>query len=314
MRTLFAGLLLMVGSALTPAVAAADSIEASYKFYWNGFLVSQADTSATIAPESYDFALDFRMRGMAKLFANGRSKARVTGRMNGDGPVPALYENSGRWDGKDYAQTMTFSSEGALVDQKLDWPEKWLEEFKREPVPEDLQVGPDPASLVIKLISTPLGRATASDPMVVRSFDGDSVFDWDITCEPEPVMLEESGKSPFSGEAYECSFGGKLVAGERILTEKQQKKAEKRRRKAEKRRAKGKKDEEEKPPKIWVQAFEDGAYILPVRAEMSTGMGRVVMYLSSLELDRKPETVVASSAGKSVTEKVQVTADAESLR
>lgn len=313
MRTLVTGLLLLSGPALAPSAAAADTIEASYKFYWNGFLVSQADTTAMISSEDYDFSLEFRMRGMAKLFANGRSQARVTGRMNGEGPVPALYENSGRWDGEDYAQTMTFTSEGALLEQQLDWPEKWLEEFKREPVPENLRVGPDPASLVIKLISTPLGQATATEPLVVRSFDGDTVFDWDINCLAEPVALDPSGKSPFSGEAYECSFGGKLVAGERILTEKQKKKAEKRRMKAEKRRAKGK-EKEQQPPKIWVQVFEDGAYILPVRAQVSTGMGRVTMYLASLDLKREGDTVVASAGAKSATDHMRAAADAGSLR
>jgi len=104
------------------------------------------------------------------------------------------------------------------------------------------------------------------------------------------VVLEESSHSPYSGEAYECGFDGKLVAGKRILTEKQKEKAEKRRRKAEKKRLKaekrGKKVEEDEdvPPKLWVQVFEDGAYLLPVRAEVSTDMGKVRMYLSALSV------------------------------
>lgn len=312
MRKTLSAYSLLAAASLAPAAAAADKIDASYKFYWKGLLVSSADTAATIDTDSYDLAIDFRMRGIAKLFANGHSKARVSGRMDGGAPVPALYENGGRWDGDDYAQTMTFDHAGALVDQQLDWPEKWLEEFKREPVPDDMRVGPDPASLVVKLISTPLARATGSTPMVERSFDGDTVFDWNITCLPEPVLLEESGKSPFSGEAYECSFGGELVAGKRILTEKQQKKAEKRRKKEEKRRAKGK-HKEEKPPKLWVQVFEDGAYILPVRAEMATGMGRVRMYLASLDVTEDAAvTPVENVTAQPVSE--AVLADAESLR
>lgn len=287
---------LLVALSYAPAAFAGEKMDATYKFYWKGILVSQADTSATLSPEKYDLEIDFRMRGIAKLFANGRSSVRVKGRLDDTGPVPALYETDGRWDGDDYAQTMTFDSDGALVEQKLDWPEKWLEESKREPVPDDMQVGPDPASLVVKLISMPLENVTSNEGVVVRSFDGDSVFDWGITCLPDPVELDESGKSPFSGEAYECGFDGELVAGKRILTEKQKKKAEKRRKKEEKRRAKGK-VEEEKPPKMWVQSFMDGAYILPVRAEVSTGMGRVVMYLSSLEVSESmPATVERANA------------------
>lgn len=291
---------------LAQGAAAADKINATYKFYWNGLLVSEANTSATIADEAYDFALDFRMRGVAKLFANGRSSARVEGALQDGAPIPLKYENYGRWDGKDYAQTMTFDATGSMLENKLEWPKKWLEEFKREPVPEDLQVGPDPASIVIALIQRSLSDVTGDAPYVVRSFDGDSVFDWDVSCSADSVDLEPSGKSPFAGAAYECGFGGTLVAGERILTEKQKKKAEKRRRKEEKRRAKGKEVDEPKPPKIWVQSFEDGAYLLPVRAEVSTGMGRVTMYLTDFSLDDLPsvsqaslddaETVVASRA------------------
>lgn len=312
MRTWLSGLVLGAVAAASTGVTAGDKLQAQYKFYWGALLVSEANSSATIDSEAYEFAVDFRIRGMAKLFANGYSNARAEGRMADGAPVPTLYENSGRWDGENYAQTMTFDSTGLMLDQQLDWPEKWLEESKREPVPADMQKGPDPASMVVKLISMPLARATASEPMVVRSFDGDTVFDWDITCLPDPVMLEPSGKSPFSGEAYECSFGGELVAGKRILTEKQQKKAEKRRRKAEKRRAKGK-ENDEKPPKLWVQVFEDGAYILPVRAEVSTGMGRVKMYLSSLDVTKEPDAMVVSAETQK-TPTSTMTADTESFR
>lgn len=277
-----------IGLAFSAAVvagqsaASADQLDAEYKFYWKGLLVSSAETQLKTTDETYDFALDFRMRGVAKLFANGRSKAKVSGRLDGDSAMPLQYETDGRWDGDDYAQTMTFDSDGSLIDQKLDWPEEWIEDNKREPVPEEMQRGPDPASLVVKLVSTPLEQATSGTPFKVRSFDGDSVFEYGITCQPEPVILEPSSHSPYSGEAYECGFGGELLAGKRILTEKQKKKAEKRRRKAEKRRAKGKKEEEDVPPKLWVQSFQNGAYLLPVRAELSTGMGKVRMYLSTL--------------------------------
>ena len=291
----------LLGSVMMACVAqgaaAADKINATYKFYWKGLLVSEANTSATIGDDAYDFALDFRMRGVAKLFANGRSQARVEGAIHDGAPIPVRYENSGRWDGKDYAQTMTFDAAGSLIENKLDWPEKWLKEFKREPVPEDMQVGPDPASIVIALIQQSLADVSGEAPYVVRSFDGDSVFDWDVSCSAETVDLEPSGKSEFSGAAHECGFGGTLVAGKRILTEKQKKKAEKRRRKEEKRRAKGKEVDEPKPPKIWVQSFDDGAYLLPVRAEVSTGMGRVTMYLTEFSLDDLPAVSQASLSG-----------------
>lgn len=301
-NTLSAILAIGTGIAAAPASLADEQLEAEYKFYWKGLLVSSAETQLKMTDETYDFALNFRMRGIAKLFANGRSKARVSGRLDDDSVMPLIYETDGRWDGEDFAKTMTFDREGALIDQKLDWPEKWLTEFKREPVPDNLKRGPDPASLVVKLIGIPLAQTTGDTPYRVRSFDGDSVFEYGITCQPEPVVLEKSSHSPYSGEAYECGFDGKLVAGKRILTEKQKKKAEKRRRKAEKRRAKGKEDPE-KPPKLWVQAFEDGTYLLPVRAEVSTDMGKVRMYLSTLNVIDPRFDAAADSVSSANVEK-----------
>lgn len=302
MRILFSSLAVLGAVSTASSVAAADKLDATYKFYWKGFLVSQADTSASITPDTYEFALDFRMRGVATIFASGRSSAKVSGLLQDRAPVPQHYETSGRWDGKDFAQTMTFDGNGTMLENKLDWPEKWLEEFKREPVPKELQVGPDPASLVISLIHTPLERAVGEEPLVMRTFDGDSVLDWIITCEQEPVALEESGKSPFAGEAYECTYDGKLVAGKRILTEKQKKKREKERekarKKAEKRRKKGE-EEEDRSPKIWMQAFEDGTYILPVRAEFQSGLGRVKMYLTEYDA-QIDEAQTTASEGVSI--------------
>ena len=92
------------------------------------------------------------------------------------------------------------------------------------------------------------------------------------------------------------------------MTEKQKKKAEKRRLKAEKKRLKAEKrgkkyeEDEDMPPKLWVQPFEGGAYLLPVRAEVTTGMGKVVMYLSALNVtDTEAVESVASEAIESPT-------------
>lgn len=279
----------------TTSTYAGQRLDAEYGFYWKGILVASAETATLVTDDIYDLSLNFRMRGIAKLFANGRSAVSARGRLSADGlPIPTRYTSDGRWDGEDYAQTMIFDESGALAEQQLDWPEKWLEEFKREPVPEEMQVGPDPASMIIQLITTPVTMAADGSPIVARTFDGDSVLEWQVSCLPDAVILEESGKSPFAGKAYECGFSAELLAGKRILTEKQKKKEEKRRKKEEKRRAEGKEDED-LPPKIWVQPVADGKYFLPVRAEVSSGMGRVVMYLKDLTVTDIPAPINAGT-------------------
>lgn len=293
-KTALAGVLPFLG--LLP-LSAADTLQAEYKFYWKGLLVASAQTDTLVAKDGYDFSFNFQMRGVAKLFSNGRSVVKAKGKLGDDGTLtPEIFISDGRWDGEDYAQTIRFDENGVMAEQILDWPDKWIEESKREPIPEDLQVGPDPASLMVALIRVPLTRAVDGTPVVLRAFDGDSVFDWNFGCASEPVVIEPSSHSPFAGDAHECGFSANLVAGKRILTEKQKKKAEKQRIKEEKRRAKGKDVNEDEPPKLWVQSFADGAYILPVRAELTTGMGRIVGYLSSLEVKADTLHVDAASS------------------
>lgn len=266
------------------AFAPTETLRAEYGFYWNGIRISTAEAMAALSEEDYDIAFNFRVRGLAALFASGRAHVRSTGKLTNDdnqlSTQPTRYYSMGRWDGKNYSQTMTYDDEGMLADQQLDWPEKWLNEFEREPVPDELKTGPDPISVVLELITSPLSAAQNGNTVGGRIFDGDSVFDMNLNCSDTPVALEESSHSPYFGDAYTCEMGGELVAGKRILNEKQKKEAEKERKKREKKKAKGKEDP---PPQMWVQPVLDGAFMLPVRAEASTGFGRVKMYLQSLE-------------------------------
>ncbi|NVJ97200.1 MAG: DUF3108 domain-containing protein [Alphaproteobacteria bacterium] len=291
-RALGAAALLMI----TPSVAASETVDASYEFRWKGIRVSSAEARATVAEERYDFSLNFRMRGIAKLFANGRSEVTARGRLGPDGmTIPEYYNSNGRWDGKDYDRTLTFDANGNLVEMEQDWPEKWLEEYKREPVPADLQRGPDPASLAVALMQARVPDVATAEGVKVQVFDGDSVFEYGMKCSAETTVLEESKHSVFSGPAHECFFEGKLVAGKRILTEKQLKKQEKERAKAEKRRKKGEEEKEEEPPRFWLAEQGEAGYLVPVRADMPTDMGRVLMYLKDFTVTPAVNDTVVTS-------------------
>lgn len=276
---------------------AGERITASYSFLWKGLLVSSVEAKADMKPDAYDLAINFRMRGLAKLFANGRSEVTSSGLLTDDGTVqPLHYRSEGRWDGEDYSRTMTFGDEGVLQTLEQDWPEKWLEKYPREEVPEELRRGPDPASLAMMILKARVPEPGAEGPMVTRvqAFDGDSVFEYLVSCGTEQVELEPSRHSDHAGRAYECTLDGNLVAGRRILTEKEKEKLEKKRAKEERKREKGKLEEEE-PPKFWLAPQADAAYLLPVRAEMSTDMGRVHMYLKELEITPLPAETTMNS-------------------
>ncbi len=283
--------LAFVGSAET---LAAERLEATYDFIWKGLLVSTVEARADLAPETYDLEIDFRMRGLAKLFANGRSELRSSGMVVDGDILPREYVSAGHWEGEDYTRTLRFAPDGMLKEIEQDWPEKWEKKYPREEVPADLRRGPDPASLAIALLRARITEAQATEPFAIQVFDGSTVFEWQVRCSAEPVEIEASRHTDFSGPAHECVIGGELVAGKRILTEKEKKKLEKEREKR-RRKAEKKGEDEETPPKFWVMTQGEGGYLLPVRAEMQTDMGRVHMYLKELAITDLTDVPVVAS-------------------
>ncbi|MCJ9429714.1 DUF3108 domain-containing protein [Kordiimonas marina] len=261
--------------------AAAERIAATYNFILHGFVVSTAETVAALNPHDYRLDIDFRMRGIAKLFSNGHSEITATGRFGqGGGLAAERFVSAGHWDGSDYSRTMVFDGAGKLKEQKRDFPAKWLKEYRFEPVPKDMQVGPDPASLIVALLRDPPLAATGDGVKAYRVFDGDSVVEWQLKCGPDMVEVEKSSHSPKYGPARECLVGNRLVAGKLIETEKQRKKRLKREAKAAKR--KDKDDDADVAPRLWLQAVPGSRYLVPIRAEFKTGMGTIRMYLKDL--------------------------------
>ncbi|NVJ68953.1 MAG: DUF3108 domain-containing protein [Alphaproteobacteria bacterium] len=274
---------LLMMFAASGAANAAERLEATYDFLWNGIRVSTAEARADLMADRYDLSIGFRMRGLAKLFSNGRSVVTAKGAYGGEyNVIPVSYDSSGRWDGEDYSRSLTFTPEGSLLSLEQDWPEKWQEDFPREDVPAELKRGPDPASIAVALMTAEISAITTGDVISIPVFDGETVIEWQMQCSAEAVELENSSHSDFAGPAHECMLGTKLVAGKRILTEKEKKKLEKGRAKREKKKNKGK--EEDHRPRFWVMADEQTGYLLPVRAEMESGMGRVMMYLKELQV------------------------------
>lgn len=292
-----ASLSLMV---VSPAFANTHRIEATYNFVWKGMLVSTADTIAEVSDATYSLDVEMRMRGLARLFVGGgKTTFAADGMIGADGSLqPQNYESRGKWKGNPYRESLTYDSQGNLTSIVKDWPEKWQQENKREPVPSALRGGHDPASLLMALIRRPLSvsePAGGVGPASFQVFDGDTVTNWQIECGDTPVRIKRSKHAETSGEAHECTINQTLLAGERILTEKQKAKAAKQaKRRAAKAKRKGKKKAYEGPMKIWMQPVADGAYWLPIRALVPSEKGAVRVYLKQLALnDVRPEPLAA---------------------
>ena len=273
--------------AAAPATALSQRVAATYNFVWKGMLVSTAKTTAEISSEAYSLNAEVRMRGLAKLFAgSGKTTFSANGRVGVDGNIqPQEYSSNGKWKGHAYRERLTYDLDGNLSAVVQDWPEKWKKENAREPVPEAMQNGYDPASMFVALMSKRfLFQSTASEahPAVYKVFDGDTVVSWSVNCANAPVWLEKT-KHSTGGQAHECVFSRELLAGQRIFPVNH--KAKKSRPVSKRRKGRGRKASAKPydgPLTIWIRQLENSEIWMPVQALLPSEKGTVKMYLKEL--------------------------------
>lgn len=272
--------------------ASAETHQASYEFRWGGLLIGESDVRLTTDDDSYRIETTFRTRGLLSLFSKGESRASATGDILPDGRlVPDQYVSEGRWGGDDYRRMIRYDDTGRVAGIEQDWPEEWLKDDKREPVPEDQQAGPDPLSLLVSAVSGAALPGGVESDRVWRSFEGRSVIDFRVRCLDGMDEVPESRHSPIAGEAVACGLTSEIVAGKPIETEKERRKREKREAKELAARDKGHDDERDgtrdaalKGLRLWLQRDEAAGLWLPIRARMRSGWGTVRMIMVESEL------------------------------
>jgi len=272
-----------------PAAAFSQRIEATYNFVWKGMLVSTAETTAEIGDDAYSLNAEVRMRGLAKLFAGSdKTSFSASGLVGQNGDIrPQEYNSNGNWKGHAYTESLTYDVEGNLSAIVKDWPEKWQKENAREPVPQALQNGYDPASMFVALMrrQLPIGSmAVNSKPAVYRVFDGDTVVSWSVNCANTPVRLKKTRHSA-GGQAHECVFSKELLAGELILpvSHKVKKQGSSQKRRTARGRRAGNKAYSG-PLKVWMRPLKNSEFWVPVQALVPSEKGAVKMYLKKLAM------------------------------
>ena len=148
---------------------------------------------------------------------------------------------------------MAFAPDGRVA--RLEVPPEDL--TTREPVPETLRVGPDPASLALSAVR----QAEPGLRLAARSFDGRRAFAYELAC-AEQVDLA-------SGAELACSVFARLLAG------------------ASRRWGSGSGAAEREPALIWLRRAGDGRF-WPVRLEVSSRFGAVTARLLAWESPPAP--------------------------
>ncbi|MFC4347610.1 DUF3108 domain-containing protein [Kordiimonas lipolytica] len=267
----------------TPTLAAPERIEATYDLIWKGFHVSTAETVTELDGSRYFLGINIKTHGLLKMATGGHGTFEISGQLLPDGGVQTeSLDADGYWDGDAFSQKLRYGADGHLAAYETKRPEDWLEKNAREAVPVELKTGPDPASLFVSLMQNPINfRAEAMDqPILLRSFDGEAVVDWQLGCAAKPVALKRSKHSPIAGQAYECALETTTVAG-KLLKEEKKKKLVKRGPRGRRQTV----DLDDVTPKVWLMAMGDGDRLMPVRAQVPSEKGVVGLYLSKLTMD-----------------------------
>ena len=281
---LFALMLSHSPGLVAEAPSPSQRIEATYDLIWNGFHVSTAETIAELGSDSYFLGVRIRTHGLLQLATKGSGDIEVSGQILPGGRVqPRQFSASGMWHGDAFSQKLSFAADGHVDSFESNRPDDWLQKNRRAPVPDALKAGPDPASLFVALLQAPLNFGDTGTAINIRTFDGDSVVDWQMGCAETPVMIKPSSHSSLSGQALECDVGTTLVAGAKLDDDSDKVVRVKRGPGGVKRPVKAS-DIAEAKTRVWLMAVDGGTRLMPVRAEVPSENGTVDLYLSKLAL------------------------------
>lgn len=234
---------------LLPATpAAAEPLRVAYELSWNAIEVATVETELSRDEAGYRLVWRGQTSGFLGLLYPFASEAWSEGSQAGAGVTPRRFAGLSKRGEDENAWAVDFDPTGRAV--RVEIPED--DRADREPVPAELQVGPDPLSLAL----TALSRAKPGFREAGTAFDGRRVLRIAAVCADAPEA------TPDFGEALLCTVEGKLVAGaSRRWRDRQQPQAER------------------PPTRVWLTRGTVAGGWWPVRIESPTRWGTVTALL-----------------------------------
>lgn len=258
--------------ALPPPTAPATSAQPgdlglSYAIYVGG--VHVIDASAHIGPlaEMYRVGLSLQTDGFLGRIASWKTDVRAHGRLDGMGmPQPVRFTAHGAWRDEPRLTTLDYPGTGAPLLSLADpAPEK-----DREPVPDELRQGTlDPVSAIVAVLDR-VGRGGTCD-LTVPVYDGRQRYDLAFSDRGQD-QVPASDLSVFSGPARRCAVTYKPLAGKW-----KESRPDRRDRDGEGARRAG------REVTLWVAPATPGGPAVPVRLEMDSPLGPVMVHLAKLD-------------------------------
>lgn len=195
----------LVGLALVPRDAAAESVRAIYDVYAAGMTVLQMEADFELTPAGYRVETRMRTQGVAAAFVSGEQVSRAAGAWGRGTVLPSTYRSEGVWRGRDRLVVLAWSGGNPVVEAMVPPNDE-----EREAVPVEARRGTIDALSAMALLSrTVAGSGTCEGRAPV--YDGRRRSDFAISTQGRELI--RPWRSAWHGEALRCSFEGRLVAG-----------------------------------------------------------------------------------------------------
>ena len=189
------------------APAAAESVSARYQIRAFGLTIGSARMKAEIGDGAYSATLSGGMKGVARIFSDGKGEAEVSGTIVDGQIVPTSYVLNWQEDDDDEEVRMGFGG-GRLQSFEIIPPPRPRK--NRVPLTDDHKIGVlDPLSTV--LVPAQAHRPEAACDRSVRVLEVRTRFDLLLTYAGTETV--SGGKESYSGPAIVCSMRYRAVAG-----------------------------------------------------------------------------------------------------
>ena len=235
----------LVASLLPPGALRAQGFAAIYAFTWAGLDVGEFRAEVVERDGGYRATWQGRTTGLVGTLFPFASEGASQGLRQGAVLRPSGFEGRSVWrDGSGFWR-VAFGPDGRA--ERVEVPPEDLAD--REPVPEGLRVGPDPATLALTAIAVAGPEARLS----AMSFDGKRAVRYALACgAPEAADLP-------------CTIEAELLAGAS-------------------RRWRDQRTQEKRPPvRVWLRPGVRESGLWPVRIEAESRFGTVEARLVRVE-------------------------------
>ena len=247
---------LMASDEESLAASAARTLQAGYVVRWGGVEIGRFDTELRRAGAEYHLGYHARTSGPLGWVVDFSSTGWSAGRFDAAGVAPRHFRGQSRWrDGEGFWR-VSFGADGQVTELELDDATR----ADREPVPEPMQQGPDPLTLMLQAML----EASAGERVEGRSFDGRRAMHYELTCAAEPSAVQPVALGAETYQALLCEADGALLAGRS-------------KRWSERAEEQGR---ERSPVRIWLVPAVGGLPHWPVRIEADSRYGTVSVELA----------------------------------